>query len=153
MSKWSCIADGAIIRYLISLTSSYREKLLNLYWYCWGGGFPQLSYYLVALCLKITAGRPRGAGNTVLQHVIWSLTKSISGCQPYQWSQHPTFVLTKEEPIQLFSYPQVIAYPTNNPTFKVCIIRREAVGVLRVLWGWKLFWTRERKYSLDEFLI
>ena len=41
-------------------------------------------------------------GNTVLFHVILSVTSPIIGCHPYQSVQYSTFLSTKEEPIDFF---------------------------------------------------
>ena len=77
-----------------------EKNFLNLCWYCWGGGF--FPYSLLHCCVL-----PQGAGNTVLQHTILSVTKPISGCQPQKSVQYSKIESTKEEPIHFFYWLQV----------------------------------------------
>ena len=123
--------------------------MLNLCWYCWMGGFPHSYYYVVVFHLKINDVQPQGAGNTVIQNVIWSVTTPIVRCHPYQSVQSSKFVSTKEETFLLFFCLQVIFWSTNNHCIRHI---NSIVGFLRVVWGWKLFCTREHKDSWDEFL-
>ena len=111
-----------------------------------------LEYYVFAFCLKITDGRPWGTGNTVIQHVIWSVIFTKKWLPTIPIIKPSKFVSTKEEPIPLFSCLKFIAYHTNPSTFKMCINGSETVGIFRVIWGWELLWTREHKDSVGEFI-
>ena len=53
---------------------------------------------------------------------------------------------------QFICHQSVVDYHTNNTTFKIFIYGKETVGIFRVIWGWKLFWTKKQKDSLGEFL-
>ena len=141
-----------VISYTKSIPSSYSTEFWTYVDTIEEEVLSNLAHYVVTFCLKITDGRPQGVGNNVIRYVIWSVTTPITGYQTYQSVQSPKLLSTKEEPIQFFSCLQVVAYHTNHWTFKICINIRKTVEFFRVIWGWKLFCTREHKDSVGEIL-
>ena len=134
MRKILCIVDGKRIWSITSIPYSHQYELPNLCWYYLGGYF--LPFSLLHCRFSFENNWRQASGS---RH-FWSSARDmisyykISGYRPYQSVQYWKFVSKKEEPIHLLSCLQV------------------TVGVLRVLWGWKLFWTREYKDSVGESL-
>ena len=83
--------------------TSYSEKLINLCWYCWGGGlYPFRQFSGVDFVWNIDNLRP-AVGYTVCQNLIRSVTTQIRDCQQNQSVQSSLFIATEEELISLFS--------------------------------------------------
>ena len=91
--------------------SSYRYELLNLCWYCWGGGFFP---FRLSSCRIPSENMPWAVGNTCHKDAICCVTSPIRGCEPYQSFQSSIFVSTEEESIKLFSCLQFLFLSTNS---------------------------------------
>ena len=133
LRKWLCgwRCKNSVYK---SLTSPYRDELLNLCWYCWGGGL--LPFRL--LCCRVPSENN------------WRLA-----------SGHGQYRSSARDLIYYFNNKWLLAIPISS-VFKICINEigtysvfswlQVIIGFLRLLWGWKLFWTRKHKNSVGDFL-
>ena len=82
--------------------SSYSYELINLCWYCWGGGlYPFRQLAGVEFVWNID-NRPPAMGYTVCQSLIWSVTTQRRDCQQNQSVQLALLIATEKELISLF---------------------------------------------------
>ena len=133
MRKWQCIVDGAIIWYITSLLFSYIDEFLKICWYCWGGGFFPYSLLLCWVMSENNLRLASGSGqycSSALDMICYFTNKWLPSIPISSIYWKKSF---KQETIQFFFCLQV------------------TVGVMRVLWGWKLFWTREYKTQSVNF--
>ena len=83
--------------------TSYSDELINLCWYCWGGGlYPSRRFAGVEFVWNIDNLRP-AVGCTFRQDLIRSVTTQIRDCQQNQSVQSSLFISTEEKLISLIS--------------------------------------------------
>ena len=103
MKAWRFVDDSVRIWHYTNYPASYSDELINLCWYCWGGGlYPSRQFTGVEFVWNIDNLRP-AVGYTVRQNMIRSVTTQIGDFQKNQSVQFSLFISTEEKPILLIS--------------------------------------------------